>query len=83
MARGPKPAGAAVAMPGFPNTSSTHRTRPAIFPVRGLVTKVVRGVLLVPERLPSVTDASSDAQETAWLFSSVFLTKARGSNTRH
>lgn len=48
LVRGPKPAGAAVAMPGFPNTSSTRRTQPAVFPVRGLVTKVARGCYLSP-----------------------------------
>lgn len=48
LARGPKPAGAVVAMPGSLNTSGTHITHPAIIPVRGLVTKVARGCYLSP-----------------------------------
>ena len=63
MVRGPKPAGTVVVIPGFPNTSSTRRTHLGVFPVRGLVTKVVR-VLLVPKPLPSVADASGDTEET-------------------
>lgn len=81
-ARGPKAACAAVATPSFPNTTSTHRTRPATSAVRMLVTKVARGSRLSP-RVPERCRCQQRRGGDRLAFPSIFPTKARGWNARH
>lgn len=50
---------------GFPNTSGTHRTHPAIFPVQGLVKEGAP----VPKHLSSIGGASNDLDQPTWLSS--------------